>query len=160
MTKEEIRTWFTQNNINGTITDDYSTDIPKGSFVSQSVPANTVAYERDKVTVTFSLGKKPTMEEKNALKSAETYSKTMHMSKQGIYEQLVSEYGEGFTEEAAQYAIDNINADWNANALATAKTYQTTMNMSRNAIYNQLISAYGEKFTREETQYAIDHLEE
>ena len=47
-------------------------------------------------------------EYKNALKKAQTYSKTMHMSKQGIYDQLVSEYGENFPPEAAQYAIDNL----------------------------------------------------
>ncbi|MBP1951738.1 hypothetical protein J2Z27_000773 [Jeotgalicoccus aerolatus] len=29
------------------------------------------------------------------------------MSKAGIYDQLVSEYGEQFTPEEAQYAIDN-----------------------------------------------------
>ena len=50
------------------------------------------------------------------------------MSKQGIYNQLTSSV-EGFTKEAAQYAIDNIEADWNKNALEKAKTYQTSMNM-------------------------------
>ncbi len=30
----------------------------------------------------------------------------MHMSKAGIYDQLTSEYGEGFEADAAQYAID------------------------------------------------------
>lgn len=55
-------------------------------------------------------------EYKSALKKAETYSNIMHMSKQGIYNQLVSEYGEKFSAEAAQYAIDNIKADWNKNA--------------------------------------------
>lgn len=98
------------------------------------------------------------MEYKNALKKAEIYSKTMHMSKQAIYDQLVSEYGENFPAEAAQYAIDNIKADWNQNALKKAKTYQETMSMSNQAIYNQLISEYGEKFTTEEAQYAIDNL--
>ena len=47
---------------------------------------------------------------RKALKSAENYSKTLHMSKQGIYDQLTSEF-EGFSPEAAQYAIDNIQAD-------------------------------------------------
>jgi hypothetical protein len=98
------------------------------------------------------------IEHKNALKKAETYSNTMHMSKKGIYEQLTSEYGEQFPAKAAQYAIDNIQADWNGNALKKAKTYQSTMNMSKKAIYNQLISEYGEKFTPQEAQYAIDHL--
>ena len=98
-------------------------------------------------------------EEKKALKKAEFYSSTAHMSKKGIYEQLTSEYGENFTKEAAQYAIDNIEADWNLNALEKAKNYQSTANMSKKAIYEQLISDYGEKFTKSEAQYAIDHLD-
>ena len=83
----------------------------------------------------------------------------MHMSKKGIYEQLTSEYGENFPAGAAQYAIDNLDADWNANALEKAKTYQNTMNMSKQRIYEQLTSEFGEGFTAEEAQYAIDHLD-
>lgn len=98
-------------------------------------------------------------EHKSALKKAKTYSDTMHMSKAGLYEQLVSEFGEKFTPEAAQYAIDNLQADWNKNALEKAKTYQDTMDMSPSAIYDQLTSEYGEKFTAEEAQYAIDNLQ-
>lgn len=45
---------------------------------------------------------------KSALKKAETYSKMMNMSKAGLYDQLTSEYGEKFTAEEAQYAIDNL----------------------------------------------------
>ena len=97
-------------------------------------------------------------EYKAALKKAETYAKTMHMSKAAIYDQLVSEYGEGFPPEAAQYAIDNLDWDWKANALKKAEQYAETMNMSNQAIYEQLISEYGEKFTPEEAQYAIDNL--
>ena len=98
-------------------------------------------------------------EYKNALKKAETYSKTMHMSKQGIYDQLVSEYGENFPPEAAQYAIDNLEADYKANALEKAKTYYETMNMSKEGVRDQLVSEYGEKFTQEEADYAINNLE-
>ena len=82
----------------------------------------------------------------------------MHMSKAGIYDQLTSEYGERFTADEAQYAIDNIEADWNANALETAKSYQK-MDMSPEAIRDQLSSEYGEKFTQEEADYAVDNLE-
>ena len=35
----------------------------------------------------------------NALAKAKDYSETMYMSIAGIYEQLISEYGERFTEE-------------------------------------------------------------
>ena len=99
-------------------------------------------------------------EYRNALRSAETYSDMMHISKQGIYDQLTSEYGEKFDAEAAQYAIDNLNADYNENALKCGKNYQETMNMSKDAIYDQLTSEYGEKFTAEEAQYAIDNLDD
>lgn len=98
-------------------------------------------------------------EYKSALKKAKTYSDMMHMSKAGLYDQLTSEYGEKFSAEAAQYAIDNLDADYKANALEKAKTYQEMMAMSPSAIYDQLISEYGEKFTAEEAQYAIDNLE-
>ncbi len=80
------------------------------------------------------------------------------MSKQAIYDQLVSQYGGKFSADAANYAITNLKADFKANALAKAKSYQQTMSMSKSAIYDQLISQYGEKFTKDEAQYAIDNL--
>ncbi len=159
MTRDEVESWFNTSKINGEISDEYSTSVAKGNFVKQSIDANTVIYEGDKIIVIYSLGKEPSTEEKNALKKAESYSKMMHMSKQAIYDQLTSEYGEKFPADAAQYAIDNMQADFKANALEKAKSYQTTMNMSKNAIYDQLISQYGEKFTKEEAQYAIDNLD-
>lgn len=95
---------------------------------------------------------------KSALSKAQLYSDTMHMSKAGLYDQLTSEYGEKFSAEAAQYGVDNVNADWNANALAKARTYQETMSMSPEAIRDQLSSEYGEKFTQEEADYAVSNL--
>src|SRR5699024_11939586 len=74
----------------------------------------------------------------SALNSAYNYAEIMSMSKAGIYDQLVSEYGEAFPEEAAQYAIDNIEFDWNENALKSAENYQDIMDMSHAAIYDQL----------------------
>lgn len=160
MTEDSINSWCTEKKVKCNITSDYSDTIPKGGFVSQSATINAVIHEGDKITIIYSLGKKPTTGETNALKKAETYSSVMHMSKKRIYKQLTSEYGEGFTAAEAQYAIDNIKADWNANALATAKNYQETMSMSKSAIYKQLISEYGEEFTKDEAQYAIDHLDD
>ena len=80
------------------------------------------------------------------------------MSEQGVYDQLTSEYGGQFSEEAAQYAIDNVEADWKANALEKAKDYQAQQAMSPEAIRDQLTSSYGEKFTAEEADYAIENL--
>lgn len=81
------------------------------------------------------------------------------MSKQGIYDQLISESGEKFTEEEAQYAIDNLKTDFKKNALEKAKNYQETMSMSPEAIRDQLTSEHGEKFTQEEADYAIKNLD-
>ncbi len=128
--------------------------ISRTKAILHKVPKNS------RVTVTFSLGKEPSVEYKNAFKKAQSYAKIMHMSKQAIYDQLISEYGENFEEDAAQYAIDNIEWDWEANALAQAKNYRNTMNMSKQGIYDQLVSEYGGQFTSEEAQYAIDHLDD
>lgn len=97
-------------------------------------------------------------EYKSALTKAKLYADNMNMSKQSIYEQLTSEYGEKFSAEAAQYAIDNLQVDYKQNALKKAQSYQESMSMSPRAIYDQLVSEYGEKFTAEEAQYAIDNL--
>lgn len=51
-------------------------------------------------------------EYKSALRKAKSYSDAMGMSKAGLYNQLTSEHGEKFSKEAAQYAIDNVKADW------------------------------------------------
>ena len=78
------------------------------------------------------------------------------MSKQSLYNQLTSEF-EQFTPEEAQYAVDNVNANWKENALKTAKSYQEYGDMSTSAIYDQLTCEF-EQFTPEEAQYAIDNL--
>ena len=94
----------------------------------------------------------------SALTKGESYAEIMNMSKQGVYDQLTSDYGERFSPEAAQYAIDHLNADWNANALKKAESYSDPMNMSKQGIYDQLTSEAGEQFTPEEAQYAVDNL--
>ena len=160
MSENEILTWCNEKKLNCNFEREYSASIAKNEFVKQSVNAKDQVNEGSEIVVTYSLGKEPTTEQKNALKKAQSYAKTMHMSKQEIYDQLISEYGENFDEESAKYAIDNIEWDWNANALKKAKSYRDTMSMSKNAIYDQLISEYGEQFTKEEAQYAIDHLDD
>lgn len=116
--------------------------------VLEEVAAELDVKEDDSVSKEF----------KSALKKAKTYSDMMFMSKEAIYDQLTSEYGEKFPEDAAQYAIDNLDVDYKYNALKKAETYSKTMYMSKEGIYDQLVSSYGEKFTEEEAQYAVDNL--
>ena len=129
--------------------------------VSQNNSENTIAENEseDNVPIEDKVEDKVPTEYKSALKKAKSYSDIMNMSKAGIYNQLTSEYGEKFSAEAAQYAIDNVEIDWKENALKKARSYQEIMSMSPSAIYDQLVSEYGEMFTPEEAQYAIDNLE-
>lgn len=160
MSKADIEAWASENKVTCEFSEEYSDTVAVGSVVSQSKNANDTVKEGATIKVVLSKGKKPSIEYLNALKKAETYSNVMHMSKKSIYRQLTSEYGEQFPEDAAQYAIDNLDADYKLNALEKAKSYQKNMNMSKSAIYDQLTSEYGERFTEEEAQYAIDHLED
>ncbi|KRM31440.1 hypothetical protein FC83_GL000733 [Agrilactobacillus composti DSM 18527 = JCM 14202] len=97
-------------------------------------------------------------EYKTALFKAATYSRVLHKSKQGIYDELTAVDGDHYTPQAAQYALANLEADYNANALAAAKYSQTALAMAPEEIRAHLLSAEGEKFTPSEVTYAMQRL--
>lgn len=160
MSKQNFENWCNENGLVCSIKEEYSDTISKNGFIKQSKEANTEVLKGDSITLTYSLGRKPTQSELNALNKAQSYSDRQYMSKSRLYHQLTSQYGEGFTAEEAQYAIDHVKADWNYNALQKGKSYYTRQNMSKSRVYQQLVSSYGEGFTAEEAQYAIDHLDD
>ncbi|MBR0474127.1 MAG: Ltp family lipoprotein [Erysipelotrichaceae bacterium] len=159
MTTDEIEAWAKENKVEVQFTQEYSNTVEDGGFISQSKEKDSTVKQGSKIKVVYSLGEEPPTEYKNALKKAETYSDVMFMSKEGIYQQLTSEYGERFPKDAAEWAVEHLNADYNYNALKKAETYSTSMYMSKKGIYDQLVSPYGEKFTKSEAQYAVDNLE-
>ncbi|HIX78516.1 MAG TPA: Ltp family lipoprotein [Candidatus Corynebacterium faecipullorum] len=95
-------------------------------------------------------------EHKNALRAAKRYLDFSSFSEAKLYDQLTSEYGSQFSPEAAQYAIDQLDVDWNAEALESAESYLDFSPFSKAKLYDQLTSEYGEKFTPEQAQYAVD----
>lgn len=97
-------------------------------------------------------------EYQNALRSAQSYVDIMPFSYQGLYDQLTSEYADNYTPEAAQYAVDNVDADWNAEAVEAAESYLDTMPFSREELVNQLSSEYADKFTVEQAQAAVNQV--
>src|SRR5699024_10110145 len=97
----------------------------------------------------YSLGKEPTMGEKNALESAYSYLRFTSFSYTGLIEQL--EY-EGYTNQEATYAVDNCGADWNEQAAKKAEEYINTMSFSRSGLIEQL--EY-EGFTSEQAEYGV-----
>lgn len=94
-------------------------------------------------------------EYKTAVKKATQYADTVHLSKEGLRTQLVD--FEKFSQEAADYAVENANIDYKQQAVEKAKQYQETVAMSPEAIRGQLVDF--EKFTQEEADYAVENLE-
>ncbi|WP_237558267.1 MULTISPECIES: Ltp family lipoprotein [Erysipelothrix] len=121
---------------------------PEKESKDETIKTESSEKEKESVSVEF----------KNALIKGQQYADRMNMSERAIYDQLVSEYGENFPEDAAQYAIENIKADYNNNALEKAKTYQSRMSMSRDSIWEQLVSEHGENFTEDQANYALENL--
>lgn len=95
--------------------------------------------------------------EEKALEAAKNYLAVMGMSHQGIINQLLSEYGDQFTLEAATYAADNCGADWNAEALRAAQSYIELTGISYQGLINLLSSEYADYFTPEQATYAADN---
>ena len=94
-----------------------------------------------------------------ALHSAYFYARSQHMSKRGVYHQLISKYGDGFSKRSASYAVRHLHGiSWNRNALKSARFYRHSEHMSNRAIYHQLISSYGDMFTKSQARYAVRHL--
>ncbi len=103
------------------------------------------------------------MEEKNAVKEAQSYLNFSGFSRNGLIQQLSSEYGSGFTLDAATFAVnyleDNNLVDWNEQAVREAKSYLEFSSFSRAGMIEQLSSEYGSQFTKEQAEYAVSYLE-
>lgn len=130
-----------------------SSDTPTSSGDADSQPETMQekALHDDSVSVEYI----------NALIKGIQYAEDMHMSKQRVYDQLSSNYGEQFSSDAAAWAVAHMSdIDWKANALVKAKFYRDDMHLSNNRIYQQLTSDYGERFTKEEADYAMAHIDD
>lgn len=159
MTKAEISNWCKKNDIICSIIDVYSDTVEKGKLVRQSVKPNEIIKEEGFIRINFSKGKRPEFSKEELVKKAESYSRNFNMSKKKLYNQLTSEYGESFTEEEANYAIEHANIDWKKNALEKAKAYKKK-EMLNYDIFTKLSSQSGDQFTEEEAQYAINHIDD
>ena len=93
-------------------------------------------------------------EYESALRKAESYLDIFSMSAQGVRDQL--EYEE-FGQDAIDYALENLEADWNEQAKKSAESYTELFDMSDEKLYDQLIY---KGFTEEQAQAGVDSLYE
>lgn len=89
------------------------------------------------------------MEEKNAIKKAESYLSFTSFSRSGLIKQLEFE---GFSHDASVVAVDNINVDWNEQAAKKAESYLSFTSFSRSGLMEQLEF---EGFTKEQAEYGV-----
>lgn len=94
--------------------------------------------------------------QEQAIKAAEAHLDSGHFSAKGLLEQLTSEYGEGFPEADAAFAIAYLDPDWNAEARDAAAAYLESGSFSRNSLMEQLTSEYGEQFTQAQAAQAVE----
>lgn len=80
-------------------------------------------------------------------------------SQAGLYHQLTSSYGEGFSPHLAHWVLRRINASgavsWNHQAVLAAKGYMSDgEGFSCSGLVQQLTSSYGDQFTPAQAQHA------
>ncbi|PRX11487.1 nucleoside phosphorylase [Actinoplanes italicus] len=115
----------------------------------------TTASSVDKASA--GTARKPlSVEYQNAVRSAESYLRNGVFSRKGLIEQLSSEAGEGFSLEAATFAVDSLEIDYNKQAVKSARSYLRSGAFSRKGLIEQLSSDAGEGFTRSQAAYGAD----
>lgn len=84
-----------------------------------------------------------------ALDSAESYLDYTAFSRSGLADQLAYE---GYSPEAAEYAVANVGADWNEQAARSAEAYLDYTSFSRQGLVDQLMY---EGYTPEQAEYGV-----
>ena len=101
-----------------------------------------------------------TREQENAYKAAKRYLNYTAFSKQGLIDQLSSEYGDQYPTDVATFAVEQLEergeVDWFEQAERSAKHYLSYMEFSRQELIDQLSSEYGEQFTVEQAEAAVE----
>lgn len=101
-----------------------------------------------------------TNEQKNAYSSAKQYLQYTAFSRQGLIDQLSSEYGDGYPEDVAEFAVEQLEergeVDWYEQAEKSARQYLEYSSFSKKELIDQLSSEYGENFTQDQAEKAVE----
>lgn len=114
--------------------------------INDKVAETPVVKEEEKPVDTV----RETVAQKNAVRSAKDYINYTAFSKTGLIEQLEFE---GYSNEDATYAVNQLSVDWKEQAAISAKNYLEYTSFSRKGLIEQLEF---EGFTKEEAIYGVD----
>lgn len=104
------------------------------------------------------LGSDLTKSQQNAVRSADSYLRFTSFSRQGLIDQLSSDYGDKFEVEDATIAVDSLNVDWGAEAVEAAEGYLELTSFSREGLIHQLSAESGDRFTADQATFAVNSL--
>lgn len=125
-----------------------------GDIVTATAPQQGGIAEEGS-TVTLTVEPPLSLEQQNALEQAQSYLDYSSFSRQGLIDQMSSEYGSGYPVEVATWAVDYLNPDWTAEAIEQAKSYLEYSSFSRDGLYEQMTSEFGSQFTPEQANAAL-----
>ena len=94
-----------------------------------------------------------TAAQRNAVRSANSYLQLSGFSRQGLIDQLSSEFGDRYSVGDATVAVDSLSTDWNAQAARSAVSYLEFSGFSCQGLIDQLSSESGDKYTVEQATY-------
>jgi len=95
--------------------------------------------------------------QRNAVRSAESYLDFSGFSRQGLIDQLSSEFADQYAVEDATVAVDSLGVDWNAQAVRSAENYLKVSGFSCQGLIDQLSSEAGDKYTLEEATHGANN---
>lgn len=99
-----------------------------------------------------------TLAMENALAEAKNYLDFSPFSRQGLIDQLSSDYGSQYNVGDATWAVNQLDVSWKKQAVRAARDYLNFTSFSRQGLIDQLSSSYGSKFTVEEATHAVNQL--
>ncbi len=108
------------------------------------------------VPVSSAYAQNMTRSQENAVRSANSYLDFKGFSRNGLIDQLSSQYGDGYDVEDATIAVDSLTVDWDAQAARAAETYLEFKGFSCRGLIQQLSSEYGGKFTESQATFGAE----
>lgn len=91
--------------------------------------------------------------QKNAVRSATQYLSMSGFSRNGLIQQLSSDFGDGYNVSDATVAVDSLDVDWNKQAVRSATQYLSMTGFSCKGLIKQLSSGFGDKYTVSQATY-------
>ena len=100
-----------------------------------------------------------TQPQQNAARSALTYLDFSGFSRQGLIDQLSSEFGDQYDVQDATTAVDSLDVNWTSQAVRSAQTYLDVSGFSRQGLIDQLSSEFGDQHAIQDATTAVDSLD-